>query len=929
MKLNNLVELLRVRAERQGCAPLYTFLGDGEVETAHLTFGQLESEARAIGAQLQKLGMAGERALLNFPPGLDFISAFFGCLYAGVVAVPVPLVSHPRRFTRVQKILDDAGAKVILTTEQLLTNLKGNLREESNVQPLTWLATNTLSGELVDQWQWPIVKMETLAYLQYTSGSTGDPKGVMVTHGNVLHNLAYLERGFDYSSESVSVSWLPHFHDMGLVNGIIQALYQGCGCFLMPPTVFIQNPFRWLQAISQYRGTHSGGPNFAYDLCVRKVTSEQRSVLDLRSWCVAYNGSEPIYKDTLVRFAESFRPCGFDRKVFYPAYGLAESTLKVSGGTKGESLVCATVLASALEQGHVVETFLNDGRSRTLVGCGRVTGEMKVIIVDPETRTPCASNQVGEIWVSGPSVAQGYWNQIEATHRTFRAFLADSGEGPFLRTGDLGFLKDGELFIAGRLKDLIIIRGSNYHPQDIERTVERSHPALRPGCGAAFSVEAQSEERLVVVQEIGRQEQRPDIKDIAGAIRQAASAEHDLQVYAVVLVKAGTLPKTSSGKVQRRACRAAFLSKRLQVIASSMSELLFSNVDESPLTREILLDLESNERQAVIKSYLKMKVARLVGLDPSQLGFHERLSSFGLDSIMAMELKGQFDLTFGVDLSFSQLLGGPTIEDLAVEIANRMNTLHASTETSFPLASGTEEEHPLSYGQQGLWVLHQEAPHTAAFNIPMAARIHGDLDIPDLERALQGLIDRHPCLRTTIHERNGQPFQKIHAFQQCHFHSLDASTWSSMELDSFLVEEAHRPFDLQNGPLFRVTLVAQSVQGQFLLMVAHHIVTDLWSLTILVDELRALYEAERAGRLAALPPLKWAYTDYVQWQANQMTGPEGERLWTYWQKQLDGELPVLHLPIDHPRPVTRTDRGASHVFKVGAVQTQRLKDLAK
>ena len=840
MQARTLLDLVKGRVDREPHKCIYTYLPDGIHPNGHLTYEELDKQARAIGATLLSLKASTDRALLLYSPGLEFITAFFGCLYAGVVAVPAPLSRTHKSLHGLEAIVRDASPKFLLTTNAVFTRLRNQFGQSPILQSLHWLETDALPQGLAHNWKCPKLKSDTLAYLQYTSGSTTEPKGVMITHGNVLSNLAYIDQGFEYTPDSIIVSWLPHFHDMGLVNGIMQALYQGCECFLMPPTLFIQNPFRWLQAISQYRGTHSGGPNFAYDLCVRKVTSEQRSVLDLRSWCVAYNGSESVGKDTLVRFAESFRPCGFDRKVFYPAYGLAESTLKVSGGTKGESLVCTTVLASALEQAHVVETLPNDGRSRTLVGCGRVTGEMNVIIVDPETLTPCASNQVGEIWVSGPSVAQGYWNQTGATHRTFCAFLADSGEGPFLRTGDLGFLKDGELFITGRLKDLIIIRGSNYHPQDIERTVERSHPALRPGCGAAFSVEAQGEERLVVVQEIERQERRPDVKDIAGAIRQAGSAEHDLQVYAVVLVKAGTLPKTSSGKVQRHTCRAAFLSKGLQVIASSISELLLSNVVEGPLTREVLLDLESNERQAVIKSYLKVKIARLVGLDPSQLGFHERLSSIGLDSIMAMELKGQFDLTLGVNLSLSQLLGGPTIEDLAIEIANRMNTLHASTETSFPLALGTEEEHPLSYGQQGLWVLHQEAPHTAAFNIPMAARIHGDLDIPDLERALQRLIGRHPCLRTTIHERDGQLFQKNHAFQQCHFHSLDASTWSSMELDSFLVEEAHRPFDLQNGPLFRVTLVAQSVQGQFLLMVAHHIVTDLWSLTILVDELGVL-----------------------------------------------------------------------------------------
>jgi acyl-CoA synthetase (AMP-forming)/AMP-acid ligase II len=424
-----------------------------------------------------------------------------------------------------------------------------------------------MKTDLASDWHEPEVSSDTLAFLQYTSGSTGTPKGVMVSHGNLLHNSEYIKQAFELTPDSVSVTWLPSFHDMGLIDGIIQPLYTGFPVFLMPPASFVQQPIRWLQAISRYRATHCGGPNFGYELCVSKITPEQRENLDLSSWCSAYNGAEPVRKDTLKRFSAAFKPCGFRASSFYPCYGMAETTLMVSGGGVKDEPVYCTVQADTLEQNRVVEASEDTQNVRHLVGCGRSWLETKIVIADPELLTRCAPGKVGEIWVSGASVAQGYWNRPEQTKQNFNAYLADTGEGPFLRTGDLGFLQGSELFITGRIKDVIIIRGRNHYPQDIELTVEKSHSALRPGCGAAFAVEIEGRERLVVVQELERSYLRKlDVNEVVGNIRQAVVAQHGLQVYATVLVKTGSIPKTSSGKIQRHACCSGFLTGSLNVM---------------------------------------------------------------------------------------------------------------------------------------------------------------------------------------------------------------------------------------------------------------------------------------------------------------------------------------------------------------------------
>ncbi|MEH1793126.1 fatty acyl-AMP ligase [Nostoc sp.] len=564
---STLIELLSYRAKNQPDKTAYIFLRDGETEENSLTYGELDLQARSLATHLQSLLSPGDRALLLYPPGLEFITAFFGCLYAGAIAVPAYPPRANMNLLRLQAIVKNAQAKVVLTTKSLLDNLENHLVENPELATMRWLNSDRIDTNLSSNWQKPKLDRDTVAFLQYTSGSTGMPKGVAIAHGNLLCNQRSIRMGFGHTDKTIFVGWLPLFHDMGLIGNVLQPLYLGIPSILMSPVAFLQKPFSWLQAISRYKATTSGGPDFAYDLCVRKITPEQFSSLDLSSWEVAFNGAEPVRAETLERFASYFAPCGFRREAFYPCYGMAEATLFISGGLKTASPILYQVEGAALEENRVVATESGEG-TKTIVGCGRTWLDEKIAIVDPESLTQCPSGKVGEIWVSGSSIASSYWNQPEKTAETFQGYLADTGEGPFLRTGDLGFLQDGELFVTGRIKDVIIIRGQNHYPQDIELTVQKSHSGLRSHCGAAFTIERKGQQRLVVVQEVERTYlKRLDIQEVIGNITEAVVDNHGLQVYATVLIKPGSIPKTSSGKIQRHACKRGFLDGTLNVVA--------------------------------------------------------------------------------------------------------------------------------------------------------------------------------------------------------------------------------------------------------------------------------------------------------------------------------------------------------------------------
>jgi acyl-CoA synthetase (AMP-forming)/AMP-acid ligase II len=560
-----LLELLALRARQQPGRPAYTFLEDGE-ESARYTYSELDRRARAIAADLHRISKPGNRIVLIYPPGLDFIAAFFGCLYAGAVAIPVypPLpATFATALPRLSGLLADAGPTAVLTTRLVMAVLEPVMDLIPDLTALRWLAAEDIDMDGVADWSEPSIDSETLAFLQYTSGSTAAPRGVMVSHGNLLHNERVARTAMRHDEESTFAGWLPLYHDMGLIGNVLQPLYLGTHSVLISPLAFLQSPYRWLEAITRYRAHTSGGPNFAYDLCVRKVTPEQKAELDLSSWRVAFNGAEPVRADTLRRFSEAFAGCGFRPEAFYPCYGLAEGTLIVTGAEARDLPVTAEVDSEALERKEVVVRDVADERTRTLVSSGRTWLDIDVRIVDPTTCREAGPASIGEIWVSGPSVARGYWNEPEATAATFGGRLPDGGN--YLRTGDLGFLRDGELFVTGRLKDTIIIAGRNLYPHDLELTVERSHPAIRPGNCVAFSIDVGGEERLVIVAAVDTRGDDLDPAQITKAVRKAVAEGHAVRTHDVAVVPRG-IPKTTSGKLQRRACRADYLAGRYEAL---------------------------------------------------------------------------------------------------------------------------------------------------------------------------------------------------------------------------------------------------------------------------------------------------------------------------------------------------------------------------
>ena len=930
----SLVELSRWRAVHQPDRPAYHFLKNGVAPDASLTYASLDRHARAIAGFLQSRVGFGDRILLLYPPGLDFVRAFLGCLYAGVLAVPAPPLDPLRMkqsLPRLQGIAKDAQIAGVLTTPEIVNSAEGARLSLLAEEPPRWFVVDDIGEEWASQWRAADVTPHHVAYLQYTSGSTSTPKGVMVTHQNVLHQCGYITEFAGYDAEAVTLSWMPHFHDYGLVKGILHPLVAGIPSCLMPTLAFLKRPIRWLEAIGRYRITHSGGPNFAYGHCVRLTTPADRMKLDLSSWRVASCGSEPVSKDTMDRFIEAFRASGFRRDAFHPAYGMAEFTLLISVKRLQGAPGFRSLDARALEKGLVSEVSEDHKDARRIVSCGRPVGETEVVIVDPELFKRCDPDVVGEIWLADRSIAKGYWNQPEETNQTFGAHLAITGEGPYLRTGDLGFVKDGELFVTGRLKDLIIIRGRNHYPQDIERTVGQSHPALRQGSGAAFSIDKGGEERLVVVQEIERREHVTAIEDVAGAIREAVAEHHDIQVYAVALVRAGSIPKTSSGKIQRGACRNAFLSTQLEFIGISTLGQDEPTTRDHDLTRDDLLALTVDQRRAALLTCLQALAGTLLSVPSNRLSKEQPLTAAGLDSLMATELAHAVETRLGVTLSLPMLLDGASIGQLTEQVLDELS----SSSASFPLRRETLEqtsepvEYPLSRNQSSLWFLHQLSPHSTAANASVLLWIRGPLDPRTLQRALEKLAARHPSLRTTYVTRHGVPFQQIHPTLRVQFVNTDASGWSWGELKAHTERAAERSFDLERGPIWRAQLFPRSPTDAYLLLAAHHIVVDGWSMKVLIEDLKRLYERERTGETRPLPEPAAQYTDFVRWQNDLLAGPPGERLWSYWRERLSGELPVLDLAHNRPRPTVQRDNTAWREFVLSENLTRRLKALAE
>jgi len=900
---HTLVTLLREQAERDGSRTIMRFLGDSDAATDTITYAELDARARAIATHLQLAAAPGERALVLHPPGLDYIAALFGCFYAGVIAVPAYPPRLNRSLDRLQDIIEDARPRLALTTASVLARLQRNESTDTELSALQWIATDHLTNAAANHWQPLNQSTDDIALLQYTSGSTSTPKGVMLSHANLINNIRGLAALRHTSSDDRFVSWLPPYHDMGLIGATLLPLYMGTEAVLLAPTAFLQRPLRWLEALSQYRGTISGGPNFAYELCVRRISEAQKQTLDLSAWQVAFCGAERVRAETLERFAAAFASCGFQRRAFTPCYGLAEATLAVSFSKVDADITSLAVDPVELSKGSATTAV---AKPRVLAGCGQPLTDTQIIIVDPERQERLVEGAIGEIWVHSPSIACGYWNKPELSEQVFRARLSDSAGHTYLRTGDLGFIRGDELFVTGRIKDLIVIRGLNYYPEDIETSVDRAHARLRAGCGVAFSVDRDDEEQLIVVYEVDSSRELPATEVIA-EIRSAVADAHQLQAHDVLLVPPGSVPKTSSGKLQRSLSRQLYLEGGFTVWGSAGQPANAAEPENTELTA---------------------KIARLMSdvLGVEHIKSTDDFFWLGGHSLMATQLASRIRDVLGVELPLRTIFAAPTPRLLAAAVTQAAASPHRGPVERVP----RNGQLALSFSQERMWLLHQLDPNSAAYNVAGAVSIDGRLDAVALKAALKEVLARHEVLRTNYGNDEGRPALKIVPRADIRLECVDlrdrknpqaAATALASELSS-------QPFDIATELLVRGALYQTADDSHVLCISMHHLVTDAWSMGVFARELLRYYDAFASGVAVVHDTPAIEYVDYAHWQRTHFDDSLLQPSLSYWQKQLAG-AEALELPSDRPRAAIRSARGAFEPLPISSEAFEAVSQLAK
>ena len=911
-------ELLENRSGTFSDKVIYNFLSDGNTVSDSLTYGELHKKATIIASHLQINCKAGDRILLLFPQDLNYIAAFFGCLYAGMIAVPAYPPRNNRNFGRIETIIEDSRAAAALLNTTIENRIKRILPDSPLFRRLKLLNTDLLT-ETASRLKPVSLTEESIAFLQYTSGSTSEPKGVMVTHGNLIQNQEMIRRLFGQTSDSIILGWLPLYHDMGLIGNVLQPLYVNAECYLMTPAEFIQNPFVWLKAISTYRATTSGGPNFAYELCLKRIKENELSDLDLSCWKVAFNGAEPIRAATMQHFADVFKQAGFDKKAFVPCYGLAEATLLVSAGSKGEDYLKAFD-SNSLEQHRVAEAEQNSD-AKLLVNCGEIADEIEIEIVNPETFERAKENEIGEVWMTGASVAKGYWNRKEETEKTFHAKLKSDNGLQYLRTGDLGFLDHTNLFITGRIKDLIILNGRNLYPQDIEKSVEQCHPALRKEAGIAFGNVTENGEKLIIVHELEPRGKYAG-QEIFSNIQKVLAAEFEISAGEIVLVKAGTLPKTSSGKKQRNACRTEFLNDNLEIVGKLDSQ---NGSTAGFSSNEVFTNLSTDDF-GNFKFQLQKLTAKILKINALQLNEKVSLLSFGLDSLTALELTHSIKQQFKIELPVGDLLEETDFGAIC-KILWKLKSESESEPEEFQKAGETKDG-ILSAGQKSLWFLQQLAPENTAYHLNFPAVIkNDDFDAERLKQAFEKIALTHDSLRSTFFVKNGEPFRKIHDLPLIEWQENDFSNLSKNEIKELIKLEFQKPFDLVNGPLLRIGLW-KTGNGEILLSLSiHHIIADFWSLALIVKQLGEFYNRAE-NETVENPETLNNYEQFVFEEKKYLESDAGKNAGLFWRKQLSGELPVLDLPFDFPRPPMQTFNGEMSHFKIDTALVEKLKKLS-
>ncbi|SDY74818.1 non-ribosomal peptide synthetase [Nitrosomonas halophila] len=881
----------------------------------------LDLHVRSVAAVLQKRYTKGERVLLLMENDEHYAIGFLACLYAGMIAVPVfpPELIRERHLARLLAIAADAKARSILTTSEVLPLLDGVANTQLAKAEILTVDSILQSTFQVNEYSWQerIPEGDEIAFLQYTSGSTSTPKGVMVSHHNLIINARAFEEGMSIGEDDIFVSWLPLYHDMGLIGGLIQPLHRGVPVILMAPQHFIERPVRWLEIISRYRATVSGAPNFAFQLCVERVKNAQLQELDLSTWRVAFSGAEPVRRDTMCAFIERFSAVGFSAGTIYPCYGLAEATLFVTGGVRGEGMIAHEFSSERLAQGQAEIV----ARGIPIVACGFPASNHAIRIIDPEKQIPLADGQVGEIWTEGPSLAGGYWQR---PRETAEAFIQYQG-ARWLRTGDLGFIYAHQLYIMGRLKDLIIIRGQNVYPHDIELVIEEEVEAVRKGRVAAFSVEHQAGEGIGIAVEVSRKMQKlvpPEA--LVTVLSESVSASCHESLSVVVLLNPGALPKTSSGKLQRTACRQGWRERTLDAYAI-YEYGRFVLGGSKPLTS--MLEDETDLALATIWE----AVLHRTGFQPEDHFF-----AIGGNSLSAVQVVARIADRWQIPFLPRSLFRCPRLHECASEIkrlvSSKTDSSKVETTRLVPIRDAVHTL-PLSYGQQRLWFLWQLDPASTAYHVQHAIRLSGLLDRQAFYASFQDLHERHESLRTNFQiHATGTVEQVIQPASRLAITEVDLYEWDVDRREDQAAEEAQRivslPFDLTQDPLLRVALIRLTDQEHIVFIVMHHIISDGVSIQILLNELAACYQAHAYAKPACLANLPVQYGDYAVWQQKWLEAGEKARQLAYWRNYLGDVHPILRLPTDRPRqPVTQYP-AARYRFEVPQAVLTQLRQLA-
>lgn len=897
---------------------------------------------------LQQKFSPAERVLILLDNDEHYVVSFFACLAAGLVAVPVfpPSSSKEQHINRLVGIAADAQAVAILTSTPMakLINMQPHIFGDAALLIVDEVDSIQSQTPFNDSWVPFVARQDDTAFLQYTSGSTSAPKGVMITHANLMANELAIQQSLKISPADIIVSWLPLYHDMGLIGFMIQAVYSGVKMLLMSPLYFLEQPLRWLSAISRHRATISGGPDFSYRLCAERIEAEDIAQLDLSSWRLALSGAEPVRADTCLSFIECFASSGFDAGSIRPSYGLAEATLMLTTAHTGDKqgLVSKGFLAAALAQGCVepadIDGAGNDQPVSVLVACGSIARQHQLLIMDVAAQQPCAADKIGEIWASGPSIAQGYWQRKEATQE---AFVEYEGQR-WLRTGDLGFIYEGQLYIAGRCKDIIIVRGHNLYPQDIEKTVEGQIEVIRKGRSAAFAiVTANGDEGIGLAVEVSKSLQKlVPVQNLFDEINTVVSEYCGEVLSVLLLLNPGALPKTSSGKLQRSACKAAWQQHQIDAYALYEYGQWVDMVEKKQANDASSLKSKSHPQQEVghsgLLSPLEKRLAQLwekvLVKSPIQADSH--FMANGGNSLKATQLVSLIREEWGVDFSLKQLFEVPRLKQCAAFIEQLIADGITAHILNIPTLNPDEKQHslPLSYAQQRQWFLWQMQPESSAYHIAGLLNLEGLLSVEGLEAVFKTLIARHESLRTVFRTvSNGDVQQFIYPSIDFELSIIEAQ--DALVGQHFIQQIHNAPFDLTVGPLLRVALLKQATDRHQLVLVMHHIISDGWSVQQLLQEFSLLYRAQRESTKAMLPDLAFQYADYAVWQREWLQQGEAARQLAYWTQQLkpqDGlEQPVLQLTTDLPRHSNARYSAARHQIVIPADMSEALRQFGQ